>query len=434
MVPDPLAAGQARTVRQRVGYALRWTLTVSFRGTVRLLRRFGLLRRGPGRPQPGHLLIVHLTPHLGDVILTMPMIEAVRRANPSMRIDFAVEATAAALLRGMPELDHVYALALGQEPPVRPLQAMARALKVLTVYRRELGDLHPGICLMPRWDNDQYRSSLLAWLLDAPRRVGFASDAVPGTRRAPYRDGFLTEVVHGGSGLHEAQHFLLLAADAGLIPAHEIEEPRSRPVAALRTIAAAQDWRKLAARLGVATEGAFVVLAPGASLQRKIWPVERWLEVVRELLERGLEVVLLSGPSDKAGAEELHELCDRRTILAAGATNLLESVALLSHARMFLGNDSGPGHIAGALGIPTVVLFAATVEEDPDGTLSTMRIRPLGPSITCCPARNLSPCHGGCTAAVPHCITLIPAARVLEAIRKVLTEAAAYDQPALHRP
>ncbi|HTV09245.1 MAG TPA: glycosyltransferase family 9 protein [Candidatus Aquilonibacter sp.] len=423
MAPEALPP---RTFRQRTGYVLRYTLTTLFRAAVRGLR---LLRIVPthsaDRAQPT-MLIVHLTPHLGDAIMVMPMIEALRASNPDARIEFAVEASAAVLLRSMPELDHVYGLQLGQEPPATPFRAIGRALLVSRVWWKHMRGLAPGICLMPRWDNDQYRSSLLAWLLDAPQRIGFASDAVPSSRPAPYRDRFLTRALRGGSGLHEAEHFCLLAAEAGLIPASAVPQAGNAPLRSLRRIAELEDWPSLAERLGVDPTRPFAIVAPGASMPRKVWPIARWAQVCDALSDRGFDVVVLSGPSDRACAEELHKLCGSRTILAAGVTTLLESATLLSRSSVFLGGDSGPGHLAGALGTPCVILFASIAGGNHDDVLSPHRIRPLGPSVVaCCPPHNLPPCNGGCRATEAHCLTLIDLDQVLSALDTALEPSAA---------
>jgi ADP-heptose:LPS heptosyltransferase len=439
MAPEPAApAARAlppRTVKQRVGYVARYTLTTLFRTAIRCLRFLRVLPRHATNRAGDTLLIVHLTPHLGDTIMVMPMIEALRVANPNARIEFAVEASAAPLLRATPEIDHIHALALGQQPPVRPLKAIGRALRVTRTWWKHMRTFAPAVCLLPRWDNDQYRSSVLAWLLDAPQRIGFASDTIPGTRRAPYRDAFLTQRIHGGSGMHEAEHFCLLAAESGFIPASSIRQAGASPVRALQRIAATQDWPALAHRLGIDPSRPFAVVAPGASMPRKVWSTQRWARVCEALFAKGFDVVLLGGASDKTYAEALDELCKHRTILAAGKTTLLESTTLLSHASLFVGGDSGPGHVAGALGVPSVILFAAVEDGDPDDVLSPHRIRPLGPFVAAvCPPRNLPPCRVGCTAAEPHCLTLIEPAPVLDAIDAVLKYSAAMAHTAPDTP
>jgi ADP-heptose:LPS heptosyltransferase len=195
-------------------------------------------------------------------------------------------------------------------------------------------------------------------------------------------------------------------------------------IPALRRIASEVDWRCLAERLGIDSNRPFAVIAPGASMPRRVWPTESWSKVSEWIEASGFQIVLLSGPSDKAIAERLHEMNGGRGVLVAGNTDLIESAALLSHANLFLGSDSGPGHLAGALGVPTIVLFATVQGLMPDGASSPERIRPVGPHVVCCcPPRRLSPCEETCEAAEAHCITLIEPDAVIQAAHSALEEA-----------
>jgi ADP-heptose:LPS heptosyltransferase len=413
-------------VRRRITFAVRALLAALFRSAVRLARALRLLPQPSGSFSEPRILITHLTPHLGDTIMVMPMIEALRAAQPKARIDFAAESSAVSLLSGLPGLDHVYSLPLGSKPPVSPLQSIGRVLRVTRAYLARRTELTPTLCLSPRWGDDQYRSNVLAFLTGAVRRIGFSSPI------ASYRDSFLTEPIPGGNGLHEAERFCLLAAEAGLIPHSAIELAAKRPVASLRSLATEQDWPALAHRLGVQLGRPFAVIAPGATMPRRIWPIERWAEVARSLESMGMAVVLLSGPADRHISERLHQSCGQSTVLAAGRTNLLETVALLSNADLFLGSDSGPGHVAGALGVPSVILFITLPQHDPDGVSSPERIGPVGPFVEwCCPAQTLEPCTGACTAADAHCIAQISPSTVLRAAESVLQRAHANSSAAV---
>lgn len=141
---------------------------------------------------------------------------------------------------------------------------------------------------------------------------------------------------------------------------------------------------------------------------------------MQRLKEKTLSIVLLSGPSDAELAQQLYLSIGRGAVVVAGGTTLLESVTLLSRADAFCGNDSGPGHIAGALGIPTVALFIAEAGADPDTLCSPGRFHPIGPRVACCaPAKCLPPCVDYCKAKFPHCIEGITVDQVLAAIDQV---------------
>jgi ADP-heptose:LPS heptosyltransferase len=96
-------------------------------------------------------------------------------------------------------------------------------------------------------------------------------------------------------------------------------------------------------------EGAYAVLHPFAASPEKTWPAERFLEVASHLDVQGLEAVFVGGPGD-----DVSPFTGYRTL--AGAP-LRELKSLLAGASLFMGNDSGPAHIAAAFGVPVVVLF-----------------------------------------------------------------------------
>jgi len=397
-----------------------------FRLGADFLRLLRVLPQRSKEGQPMRLLIVNLTPHLGDTIMQMPMIEALRTANPTARIEYAVEESAAPLLRLMPQLDKVYALRLGKTSPLAYGLAVKRAYRVTMAYWKFMRHSEPTVCLMPRWGDDLFRASALAYLSSASRRIGFSWDVVRGVDPAPYRDALLTDIVRGGSGMHEPVRFCLLASEAGLIPRSAVDQVSEQGLLSLKRMAEMQDWPMLAERLGIDRRVPFAVIAPGASHPKKMWPLERWLPVMDELKAMGLHVVLLSGPSDADVARDLQARSGNRATLVAGTTSLAESLTLLSQAALFLGNDSGPGHVAGALGIPTVALFITGPRVDPDNAYALERNRPMGPFVACCrPPHSIPPCEGWCSAPDAHCITLIEPEDVIRAATGVLERAKA---------
>jgi len=144
-----------------------------------------------------------------------------------------------------------------------------------------------------------------------------------------------------------------------------------------------------------------------------------------ELFVSGFTVALLAGGSDAHVARQLYDLTpvSRRsqTALVAGITNLQESTCLIAQSQLFMGNDSGPGHIAGALCVPCVILFITAKGADPDGPSAPERVRPMGKRVVCCrPKRTIAPCSGYCTADCPHCILQIEPDEIRHAIRSLM--------------
>lgn len=408
-------ADPRQTLRRRLKpfYRTRWlpfvraSATLLFRAAVQLARAFGVIRPAePGDPQS--FLVINLAGHIGDTVMLLPMIEALRRAHPTARLEVAVESGAAPLLREITLIDEVHAFRLGSTPPTTPTLSIQRAAAIMRLWWPGRHELRPTTVILPRWGDDLFRSTTLAYLTQAPRRIGFASNVLPCTVSAPYRERLLTQLVHGGSGMHEPARFVFLLQQAGLIPPTDLTAISTSATPSLLQAAHRPDWPPLAQRLGLSPILPYAVIAPGASMPRRIWPVENWLPVIDTLCAAGMQTLILAGPSDAETARKLHALAPGKTILAAGTTTLLESAAVIAHAQFFLGNDSGPGHLAGALGIRSIILFIAEPGCDPNGPAAPERVRPAGPHVTCLrPPACIPPCTGSCTAAQAHCILTI---------------------------
>jgi ADP-heptose:LPS heptosyltransferase len=403
-------------MRRRYEQTRRIILVALFRCAVTTARALRILPPAARPTEPPHILLINLTPHLGDTIMLLPLIERLRAAHPSARIDIAVEAGAAPLLQNVAAIDNVYALPLGSAPPITYSQARHRVLAITRLYRHTLRTLRPTVTLNPRWGDDLFRSSILAYLTGAPRRIAFASTVVA---PAPYRDKLSTELIHTGHELHEPVRFAALAAASGLIPAASLETITTHPIDSVARIADSIDWPSLRTRLSI-PQKPFAIIAPGASMARRIWPIENWSEVAQALIARDIHIVILSGKMDAQIAETLAAtLPASHVTLIAGTTSLLESVSLIAHTSFFLGNDSGPGHVAGALGIPTFILFTVPFHADPDGPSAPERVKPAGPHVVClAPPHCIPPCTTACIASEAHCIKLITPRNIIDQLNE----------------
>ena len=407
---------------------LRSVATPLFRLTVGFAVKAGLLARtapsnGDGRE---HFMIVHLSNHVGDTVMLLPMIESLRANHPGALIECVVQTPMAAFLGLVPSLDRVYEFDMDHGPTTTPWLELKRTLRILKSFWKSLRDVRPTNCIIPRWGCG-FRDLMLAYLLQAPNRIGFASNDFDQTQPpAGYRDALLTFRAQGAQRMAEPARFRYLLEQAGLIPASDPRDIDARPSASMLHIASTVPWSELADRLGIEATSRLAVIAPGASAPRRMWPTNRWAEVVGDLHDRGFSVALLSGRGDADVAQRLYEAVplsrQSQTVLVAGTTNLSESTCLIAHSEVLIGNDSGPGHIAGALGVPCVILFIAAEGADPDGPSAPERVRPMGQRVVCCrPARTVAPCSGYCTADCAHCILQISSGDVQRGVTSLLS-------------
>jgi heptosyltransferase-2 len=267
---------------------------------------------------------------IGDILLTTPLIRALRARHPGARIDAVTKAAFAPLLADNPHLTAVVSVGPGES-----LASLAGRLRP-SHYTHRL-DLHGSL-----------RSRLLRLLL-AGRWRGYpkhrlARAILIRTRKNHYPAG--TPPVP--ERYFEAARGLDVTPDGG--------PPEFFLGAAARAEAAA--W--LAAS-GLDTAREIVALAPGAAHATKRWPVAQWQALAGALAARGRQVVIVGGPEDRAIAEAVLEGAPS-AVSAAGRFGLQGTGAVLARARALVSGDTGVMHMATGVGTPVVALFGPTVE------------------------------------------------------------------------
>ena len=145
----------------------------------------------------------------------------------------------------------------------------------------------------------------------------------------------------------------------------------------------------------------FVAVVPGARWDTKRWPIERYTQLVRQLIGEGRQVVLLGSPDEKALCDQIEREVagGMRVMNLAGRTALGEMIAVLAHATLVIGNDSGPLHVAVALGRRTLGIYGPTDPSfvGPHGQLDQV----IRHDVPCFPCRNRECWHHSCMNGVP---------------------------------
>jgi ADP-heptose:LPS heptosyltransferase len=164
-----------------------------------------------------------------------------------------------------------------------------------------------------------------------------------------------------------------------------------------------------------ARASARVAVHLGAGMPAKRWPVEHWREVIRQLAARQCQVILIGGGGDRRLAREVLAGQERPAIVDwTGSLTLVESAALVEQCDLFVGADSGPAHLAAAVGTPGVVLFSGTNDARqwcPCGS----EVAVVGHLVAC------SPCHRQvCPLAEHPCMRGLSPQTVLLAIDAML--------------
>ncbi len=335
--------------------------------------------------QPRRVL-VRAVNWLGDAVMTVPALKELRRLLPEARIDLVARAPVDALFAHAPYVDRVVRVRRG----ARALVALARG-----ELRRERYDL---ALVLP----NSFSSALLPFLAGVPLRAGYGGRgrALLLNRRARDRS----------AGLHQARRYLDLLTLTRL-SALDYRDPAYVPAAGLDlSLDLAAIAADVLARLSIAGRRPLVAMHAGAAFgPAKRWPPARFGALADALVrERGASVVLVGGPGEEALAAEVAKACRTPLTLAVGRTTVVELVALLAAADLVVANDSGPMHLAGALGRPLVAIFGST---DPVAT------GPVGPaSVVVREPVPCSPCFArDCPLGHLACLEGIAVDRVLSA-------------------
>jgi lipopolysaccharide heptosyltransferase I len=277
------------------------------------------------------LLVVRLG-SLGDLVHTLPAVSAIHRTFPAVEIDWLVDAPHRDFLALVPLLSSIIVIrdrSAGAWLAARG-ELRARAYDVALDFQGLL------------------KSAALARLSGAQRVVGFTRKAAREGLAAP----FYSERVAAGEGQHVIEKNLALARSIGATT-DTLEFPLIDTDAAVVTLV-----REALMRAGVGAK--YALVNPGAAWPNKRWPAAAFGQVTARLRDRhGLPSVVLWGPGERDAADAIVQASAGAAIVAP-ETSLRDLVALARHAQLIVSGDTGPLHMAAAVGVPAVGLFGPT--------------------------------------------------------------------------
>lgn len=427
--PRPVQLGRYRYSR------LRWRVSVHALDTVGsiAMRFWRKLRPVPIVSVPKRILLIQLD-HLGDAVLTSPLIARLRSAYPFASIDVLASTSNHEVFEANPEIDRVH---LAEKSWFERNRGRSSMLAAVWSLGRSLRGGAYDLGIDVRGD---ILSILVLALAGVPRRVGWDMGG----------GGFLlTDVATWVPGRHEVNSRLALldtlnipadgparvvvhVADADRInvahrlhaawplPSHRA--PRERQEAATRSRSRAlvhaprsielTNWSEPdglhAGRFGDAAPLLAVHIGAGTAAKR--WAPSRWRSLISRFLSEGWRVVIVGGAEDISAAATLTPHAN--LIDWTGRVSVTQTAALLERADLFIGADSGPSHIAASAGIPSVVLFSGTnrVRQWRPWSRRTLVLRH---PVSC------RPCHHKVCPLVDHpCMSGLDPARVHQAAKR----------------
>jgi lipopolysaccharide heptosyltransferase I len=296
---------------------------------------------------------------LGDVIHALPVARALRQAFPDAHLTWIVEAREYAILRDHPDLDMVLPV------DTRLWRRLVRRPSGARLVWQKLGRLERRI-RASRFDvtidvQGLIKSGLLTAYTGAPVRIGFSASWCGEWPNCLFTNRHVTPPPEAG---HVVEQYLALLAPLGVTGATPEFRLPSRPAADAR-------MEDFLGEQGIKRRDLLVALNPGASRENKRWPVSHMRALAERLGgEPDVRVLLLWGPDEIHMARQIRDGLSPRAILAP-PTDLDELAALLRRCALVVANDTGPLHLAAALGTPSVGLYGPT---------PAVRNRPYGPN------------------------------------------------------
>lgn len=352
-------------------------------------------------PRP-NILIVKLSA-IGDVVHTLPAANAIRRRYPGAHITWLVEEAAAGLLEAHPALDRV--LVSHRKTWLKGLRTprWGRHLHAIKAFVHDLRDRDYDMVLDFQ---ASIKGAVLVALARSGRKIGFGR----GLEHQEHSYAVLNERIPAVSmEIHALDRSLLLLAAVG-IPCQEIE------YRLLITPECRHRADRLLSEQGIEPGCGFVAVNPMAQWPTKLWDQAKFAQTA-DRVQRELQrpVVFTGGPGDRPYIGGILDQMRTAATNTSGRTDLLTLAALLQRASAMITTDTGPMHMAAAVGTPTVALFGPTApwRTGPYGKMHRV-VRAAPPC---------SPCFKRKCPWATDCLTRIEVPQVLEALGAILTEA-----------
>ncbi len=276
---------------------------------------------------------------LGDIVLALPALSALRKSFPNAKISWLVRPEFASLLENHPYLDEIILF---------DRKHLGKALSNTKAF----GSLHSLISQLRKEKFDAifdfqglFRSAFLGWLSGCKKRYGIAN-------AREFAHLFYTDKIeHNLECIHLVDLYLKMIQAAGakndkaefVIPSSQTDADSVKNILKNHNL----------------EPGKYIVLIPGSAQESKCWPAERFAQLADKIsAEYNYPIIAIGSKSEKEKADEINRLANTEVINLAGQTSLKELVELLRMAKLVVSNDTGPGHIASALGVPLVIMYS----------------------------------------------------------------------------
>lgn len=291
-------------------------------------------------------ILIRVPNWVGDAVMALPALKELRRIFPNAHITLASRAWVAGLFEGEGIADELIPLREGRGP----IKSASNFVSDVLRLRQERFDL--AVLLQ-----NAFAAAMLARLSGIKMIAGYPTDRRGALLdlRVPFEPDYKTK--------HQVRYYLKIASELErvLTGSSQVEIDSAQPELHVSDSGREQAWSVLS-QAGVSRAAPILALSPGATNSRaKRWLPERFAAVADRLAaQNGFQTIIVGATGDLEVADEVARLMRSQAIVLAGRTSIADLKALLACCSLVVSNDTGTAHVAGALRIPTVVLFGPT--------------------------------------------------------------------------
>lgn len=324
----------------------------------------GMRKGGKLEPENIRRVLVVKLDEIGDSVMLTPFVRELRVGLPQAWITLVVKPQLKELWDACPYVNEV--IAYDRQTGLPNLRSH---LSALSLAKNRLWKKRFDLAIVPRWDADAYNASFLAYFSGAAQRIGYSEKVIEHKKQLNKGYDTLYTKVSGDSALkHDSLRNLDLLMGLGL----KADDKKTELWVTQEDLFAADG---LLASKGILSGDLLVCMYPsGGSSVLKQWPVENFIELGRWVHKvYGAKVIVAGGPGDEKVCQELAEGVGSAAVSLCGGLGLRSAAAVFKRCGVFIGNDTGPTHMAAAMGVPVIAIF---------GSSCPHRFAPVGDNCT----------------------------------------------------
>ncbi len=392
---------------------LWFTVRMPTRLAIFWLRHLARNRRTSDAHASPRSIVVFRLDQLGDLVLTTPLFRELRRNFPNSRCTVVVQPALQSILATNRNIDEILPLKEVRANWLPP--RLRRLVSAFWFYWTELRHRYFDLAISPHWDVDEGLATMLCALSHAGARVAH-SERVSEAKQRLNRgfDGAFDVIVQPGPVRHEVDRNLeIVEAMGGRIDDRGLE------------ICLTANDRKFARELLMHHKRGRILVAIGIGgrAPSRRWPLQSYAKLIAELnRHHRIQPVIVCSDDEDVAASELSIMLPVPPYIVSGVP-LRCVCAVLEQCDLFVGNDSGPAHLAAATECPTLVVSRHPLLGDPNHANSPARFaRRCSRCWVVQPSIGAGDCATSCCATVPHCIKLVTVEMVMQAALDLLHE------------